>query len=149
MNMNKKNNIIFALKLFIPIILVISLFIVGITAGVITFEKEKIITGEITTSIKINFGDGVTYNEIFKLDNSTVYDLLLRLEQNSDIILKTTYWEQFDSYIVDSITYNNKKYESDSNSYWAFYVNGAPAMEGANNIFVQNNDIIEWKFEHF
>jgi hypothetical protein len=147
--MNKKNNIIFALKLFIPIVFVISLFIVGINAGVINFEKEKIITGEITASIKINFGDGVTYSEIFKLDNSTVYDLLLRLEQNSDIILETTYWEQFNSYIVDSITYINKKYESDSNSYWAFYVNGSPAMEGANKIFVQNNDIIEWKFEHF
>ena len=147
--MERKKNLIFALKFLIPIVILICLFIVGINANIITFEKQKIITGEISANIKINFGDGVTYNDIVKLDNSTVYDLLLTVEKNDDIILETTYWEQFDSYIVDSITYNNKKYESDSNSYWAFYVNGEPAMEGANKIFVENDDIIEWKFVKF
>ncbi len=149
MNKIKSINLIFALKILIPIIVIIVLFLGGINAGIITFEKHKIITGEITTTITINFGDGTIYTDVFTLDNSTVFDFLLKVEQNGDIKIETTYWEQFGSYSVDSITYQEKKYETDSNSYWAFYINGQLGMEGADKIYVENNDLIEWKFEKF
>jgi hypothetical protein len=149
MNQKNKSMILFALKILIPIIVVIGLFLGGINAGVITFEKQKIITGTITSTIIIDFGDGSQYSNEFTMDNSTVFDFLLRVEHEGIISIETTYWEQFGSYTVDSITYQGTKYESDANSYWAFYVNGQPGMEGADKVFVANNDIIEWRLEKF
>lgn len=144
----KKNSmIIFSLKLLIPIIIVIVLFLGGINAGIITFEKEKTITGEITATLKIDFGDGNIYSDTITLDNSTVYDFLLEVEKKGEISIETSYWESFDSHTVDSITYNGKKYESDMSSFWAFYVNDIAGIEGADKVFLENNDIIEWKLE--
>jgi hypothetical protein len=140
-----RSMILSSLKLLIPIIIVIGLFLGGINAGVITFEKERIISGKITATIKIDFGDGNVYLDIFNLDNSTVYDFLLEVEKQGEISIKSEYWESFDSYTIDSIIYNGKKYESDMSSYWAFYVNGLPGMEGADKVYLKDNDIIEWK----
>jgi hypothetical protein len=145
----KKSMIIFSLKLLIPIIIVIVLFLGGINAGVITFEKEKTNTGEITATLKIDFGDGNFFSDTITLDNSTVYDFLLEVEKKGEISIETTYWESFDSYTVGSITYNGKKYESDMSRYWAFYVNNNAGMEGADKVYLEDNDIIEWKLETF
>jgi hypothetical protein len=37
----------------------------------------------------------------------------------------------------------------ESNSYWAFYVNGKLADKGADQYVTSNNDKVEWKVEHF
>jgi hypothetical protein len=37
----------------------------------------------------------------------------------------------------------------ESNSYWAFYVNGKLADKGADQYITSNNDKVEWKVEHF
>jgi len=144
-----RSMILFSLKILIPIMVVICLFLYGINAGVITFEKEKIVSGRITATIKIDFSDGNLYSDIFTTDNSTVYDFLLEVEKKGEISIETTYWESFDGYTVDSISYNGKKYESDMSSYWAFYVNGQLGMEGADKVYLNENDIIEWKLEKF
>ena len=144
-----RSMILFSLKILIPIMVVIFLFLYGINAGVITFEKEKIVSGRITATIKIDFSDGNLYSDIFTTDNSTVYDFLLEVEKKGEISIETTYWESFDGYTVDSISYNGKKYESDMSSYWAFYVNGQLGMEGADKVYLNENDIIEWKLEKF
>ena len=141
--------LLFSLKLLIPIIIIIGLFLGGINAGVITFEKEEILSGKITATIKIDFGDGNLFSDIFTLDNSTVYDFLLKVEKEGEISIETTYWESFDGYTVDSISYNGKKYESDMSSFWAFYINGQLGMEGADKVYLNDNDIIEWKLDTF
>ena len=150
MDQEKKGNIIYASKILIPIIVVICLFLGGISTGIITFENQRDIdTGKITATIVINFGDGTLYSDILTLENSTVFDFLLEVEKKEEISVEYTYWEEYDSYFIDSITYLNTKYEGGMSEYWAFYVNGQYAMEGANKIYVQDNDLIEWKFETF
>lgn len=151
MNPDTKSNIIYASKILIPIVIVIGLFLGGVSAGIITFESPDkiVITGEISASIVIDFGDGTTYSKVLILDNSTVFDFLLEIEKIGDISIETTYWESFGGYSVDSIKYEGKKYEADISTYWALYINGQPAMEGADKIYVQNDDLIEWKFEKF
>jgi len=146
-----KDNIIYGLKILIPILVVIILFLGGISAGIITFENphKKIITGKVTATIEIDFGDGTTYSKVMTLDNSTVFDFLLDLEKTGVISIKTTYWESFGGYSIDSITYHGKKYEGDANHYWSYYVNGVAAMEGADKIYVNNDDVILWEFVEF
>jgi hypothetical protein len=151
MNPNTKSNIIYASKILIPIVIVIGLFLGGVSAGIITFESpdKLVITREISASIVIDFRDGTTYSKVLTLNNSTVFDFLLEIEKIGDISIETTYWESFGGYSVDSIKYEGKKYEADISTYWALYINGQPAIEGADKIYVQNDDLIEWKFEKF
>ena len=151
MNPKTNSNIIYALKILIPIIILIGLFLGGISAGIITFEPQnKIInTGKVTATIVIDFGDGTTYSDVLTLENSTGFSILLELEKQGIIGIETTYWESFGGYSVDSITYQGSEYEAGTSRYWAFYVNGQPSMEGADKVYVNNDDLIEWKFEEF
>jgi hypothetical protein len=147
--MNSKEKLIFPLKIFIPILIIIMLFFTGISVGIITFQSPKLNKnqGEVNVEIIIDFNDGVIYSDVTYIENATVLDLLLKTAENTGMKIEKTYWEQFDSYIIDSITYNGKKYEGSTNSYWAFYVNNVAALEGADKILIHDNDIIKWKFE--
>lgn len=158
MKQRKKDNLIFTLKLLIPLIIVISLFIGGVSTGIITFEKPeddiKIQNNQNNKSvesaiIKIYFNDNsvVTFN--FTTMNISVYDYLLKASEIGNFTIESTYWEQYDSYVIDSITYNGVKYEADSSNYWAYYYNGNYATVSADKQIVKNNDIIEWKYEKF
>ena len=150
MNQKRKENIIYASKLILPILVVIIIFLGGVGAGIITFEPAEIAkTGEVTATIIINFGDGYSYSDTFTLINSTGFSILLELEEQEIIDIETTYWESFGGYSVDSITYQGKKFEADVSHYWAFYVNGEASMEGADKVYVNDNDIIEWTYESF
>ena len=144
-----KNYSIFALKFIIPVLIILGLFIGGISEGVITFKKPEIRSGAINTTIIINFNDGTIYTKNMIVINLTAYDLLMKIDKTDDIIVKTTYWEQYDSYFIDAIEINSKIYEGNINNYWALYINNQPALEGSNKIYVQNGDIIEYIYEKF
>ncbi len=139
------------LKLLIPLIIVILLFFGGVTTGIITFEKpkEKMEFGKVTATILIDFGNDKKYSEKLTLENSTGLEILYQLEKKGIILIETTYWESMDGYSVDSITFQDKKYESDTSHYWAFYVNGEASMKGGDKVFVKNNDEIEWRYVSF
>jgi hypothetical protein len=144
----KNSQLIYALKLIIPLIIIFGLFIGGVSTGIITFEKPKKITGEVTVSILIDFGDGEEYSNILTIENSTVFNLLLEIQKIGDIIVKTN--EEGGSYEIDTITYKGKKYEHGNNgNWWLFYVNSDFAQASADKTYVNDNDIIEWKYESF
>ena len=149
--MDTKSKIFFALKILIPIIVVFALFLSGITAGLITFEKPKDkITGKITATLTIDFNDGEKFSQVITVENSTVLDLLLETEKYANIIIEANYNEQYQSYSVDSITYNGKEYASgDDGHWWIFNINNEFAINSADKTYVENNDLIEWKFEKF
>ena len=151
MNKDLKDNIIYLSKIIIPIIVVIGLFLGGVSAGIITFESpnKNVNTGLIQVSIELDFNDGSKYVGDMNLENSTGFDILMELEKQDIITIETTYWESFGGYSVDSITYQGKKYEGDSNHYWAFYINGQASMEGADKVYLNDNDVVKWKFEAF
>ena len=145
-----RSQIAFSLKIIIPLICVMLLFIGGISAGIITFEApKKHLEGKVTATIKLDFGNGGSYSKTITLVNATVFDFILEVTKGDDFEIETTYWESFSSHTIDSITYQNVKYESDMSHYWSFYINGEMAMEGANKIYVKNDDLIEWRFIEF
>ncbi len=151
MDKKTKSNIIYASKFLIPIIVIISLFLGGVGAGIITFESpnKNVETGKINFTIIIDFSDRTKYEADLAFENITGFDILSKLEEQGIINIETTYWESFDGYVVDSITYQGEKYESDSNHFWAFYVNSEPSMVGADKVYVNNNDLIEWRYDSF
>jgi hypothetical protein len=151
MKKNTKKNIIYLSKILIPITIVIGLFLGGVVSGVITFEPPIKDTnkGLISVTIEVDFNDGTKYIKDLMLENSTGFDILIELENQDIISIETTYWESFDGYSIDSILYQGKKYEGDLSHYWAFYINGQASMEGADKVYLNNNDKVTWKFETF
>ena len=146
-----KGKIEYGLKIFIPIIVVIVLFTGGISVGIITFEppEKNMYKNEVTATIIINFEDGQRISDIITTRNATVYNFLLKSSDTGSFTITSTYWKQYRSHTIDSITYNGTKYEADTNHYWAYYLNGQLGMEGPDNQMINNYDIIEWKYEEF
>ena len=148
----KKDSLIFALKLIIPLLIVISLFIGGVITGVITFEQPKKILNKetINATIIIDFGDGKTYSKDMIINNSTIFDFLLEVQKIGDITLETSYNEQMGGFEIKSITYQEKKYiHGEEGCWWFFYINDQFATAGADKIYMNNNDTIKWKYEKF
>lgn len=147
---NTKNKLFVSLKIIIPLITVICLFLVGVNVGVITFEPpEKKSQGEISAQIEIKVDNQIIFSRELKLINATVLDFLLELEKLGDITITKTYWEQFESYVIDSITYKDKEYIADINHYWSYYINDESGLVGADQQIVKNNDKITWNYEEF
>ena len=152
MEQKKKGNLIFSLKLLIPLAIVISLFIGGVSTGIITFElpKKIVYAGTINASTIIDFGDGKTYSKDMNINNTTVFDFLLEVQKIGEIQLETIYNEQMGGYEIKSITYQEKKYIHGQDGYWwLFYINDQFATAGADKVYVTNNDVIKWKYEKF
>ena len=148
MNAKIKSKVIYCSKILLPIAIIVGLFLSGVGVGIITFEPPSSITGEITATIVIDFGDGTNYTKILVMDNSTVFDFLLEVEKIGDIIVETH--EESGSYEIESITYNGEKYTHGEDGYWwLFYINEQFAQDSADKVYVNNNDLIEWKFEKF
>jgi hypothetical protein len=164
MNSENENKIKYILTFLIPILVILGLFMGGIGTGIITFEQKQsgnlfktIDESEnrnaeeqsnfINATIMINFDSDTRYTRLFQLEeNLTIFDFLLLVKEIGDINVSYTYWEQYDSYFIDSLTFNNNKYEGDINHFWALYINDISALEGANKIYVNENDIIKWEF---
>jgi len=148
----KKGRLIFAFKIIVPLIVVLSLFIGGVSTGIISFELPKSDNkGEaINASILIDFGDGKTYSKDMTINNSTIFNFLLEVQKIENISLETNYNEQVGGYEIKSITYQDKKYIHGVDGYWwLFYINDQFATTGADKIYVNNNDSIKWKYEKF
>ena len=86
MENKNKERLIFTLKFLIPLLIVISLFIGGITAGIITFEKPNKIADnkQINATIIIDFGDGKIYSKDMIINNLTIFDFLLEVQKIGD-----------------------------------------------------------------
>lgn len=148
MDLKTKSKIIYSLKIFIPIIIVIAFFIGGVSSGIISFEHPNRLTGKITASIIIDFGDGTNYSNIITVDNSTVFDFLLEIEKIGDIVVESN--EVSGNYEIESITYKGKEYiHGKDGNWWLFYINEQFAQDSADKVYVNNDDLIEWKYENF
>ncbi|EMR74105.1 hypothetical protein MBGDN05_00067 [Thermoplasmatales archaeon SCGC AB-539-N05] len=110
-------------------------------------EKSEIwLENSDETSIKIViFGDGwLVKDNIFAYDGDTVFSILEEISERNDVSLEFTYYEQFDSILIDSIGNNQN---GNDGKYWQYYVNGDIPMVGCDKYNVSNGDCIEWRFE--
>jgi hypothetical protein len=89
--------------------------------------------------------DGWTLNDqLVAYPGDTVFSLLKRCSADHGFTLKYTYYQTYDSTLVDSI--NNIVGGTDGN-YWQYYVNGVCPMVGADKYAVANGDSVTWSFE--
>ena len=150
---SKKTNIELSVKLKnihkIPVVaLALCLIALSFTGTAMQVPEKSEIWLEKSdeTSVKIMIlGDGWNIEDnLIAYTDDTVFSLLERSSSRNDFSVEYTYYEQFDSILIDSI--NNDINGKDGN-YWQYYVNGDIPMVGADKYTVSNGDYIEWRFE--
>ena len=89
--------------------------------------------------------DGWTlHDQLVAYPGDTVFSLLKRCSSNNGFTLKYTYYQTYDSTLVDSI---NGIAGGTNGKYWQYYVNGVAPMIGADKYLVSNGDSVTWSFE--
>ena len=147
-------------KLFIPInirsiqkipvvVFVIVLIVLSFTGTAMKIpEKSDILWIEQSdqTSVKIVIqGDGWRIEDnIFAYDGDTVFSILKKCSERNGFSFEYTYYEEFDSMLIDSI---NNDVNGDNGKYWQYYVNEDIPMVGSDKYTVSNGDSILWSFE--
>ena len=86
----------------------------------------------------------ITDNFCITEKDVTVYQVLEYIAQEYQLSLDSTYYEAFDSFLIESIQDDTN---GDQDHYWQFYVNEDLPVVGANVFTVNNGDTILWIFE--
>lgn len=110
-------------------------------------EKSEIwleSSDETSVNVVIIGDEWMVKDNIFAYEGDTVFSILEELSNRNDISLESTYYEQFDSILIDSIGNNQNV---NGGRYWQYYVNDEIPMVGCDKYEISNGDYIEWSFE--
>jgi len=92
-------------------------------------------------------GDGwIIQDNILAYDGDTVFSILKKCSDRNGFSIDYTYYEQFDSTLINSI---NNDVGGTGGKYWQYYINNGdiPPMAGCDKYDVSNGDLIKWKYE--
>jgi len=126
----------------LPLVILLVASITLVSTGVITFEMPEGKTENITVTLTIDTGEDV-FNYQIQTDNSTAFGVLEKARERTDLTFQADYNEKYQSHIINSIN----GVESTESKYWIFYINGKTASVGADQQYVEDGDIIKFKFE--
>jgi len=111
-------------------------------------EKSEIwLENSDETSVKIVIiGDEwKVQDNVITYEGDTVFSILKEVTRRNNILLKYTYYEQFDSILIDSM---KDDFNGEIDMYWQYYINGDIPMVGCDKYYdISNGDCIEWRFE--
>ena len=130
---------VFALVLIVVIASNTNLF--GIITEPTTEEKNKLVNN---VSLKITSPDWTFDYLNIDTNNATVADFLFECAEIHGFKVESQYFSGYNSYYITSI--NRIKEEMDGR-YWQYYVNGEYADVGCSKYVLNDNDLVEWKFE--
>lgn len=130
--------------LSVPIIVIALAGIGLLSTGIITDEPLKINTNKINATLIIDYGDNQvdTYN--LKVENATVYSLLIQASNINGFEVGAEYYDNYQSHYIYSI---NNVVEGKDNKFWQYYINGEYGTVGADLQILKNNDTLKWKYQ--
>ena len=133
----------------IPIIAVVTcLIVLSFTGTAMKLPEKSEIWLEQSNQTSVQLvirGEGWTITDhLVAYAGDTVFSLLQRCSKQQHFVLESTYYESFDSTLVESINHNTNGNEG---KYWQYYVNGDIPMVGCDQYIVSNGDSIVWSFE--
>lgn len=110
----------------------------------VTGGKE---TREYINDVSMNINSpswSIEYKNI-STDNVTVADFLLECASKNNFTVEKDFWSGYDSFFVVAI---NNIHNGEDGMYWQYFVNGNFADIGCSNYILDENDVVEWRFEH-
>ena len=131
--------VVFALVLIVAIASNTNLF--GIVTEPTTEEKNKLVNN---ISLKITSPDWTFDYLNIDTNNATVADFLFECAEIHGFEVESQYFSGYNSYYITSI---NGIKEGIDGRYWQYYVNGEYADVGCSKYVLNDNDLVEWKFE--
>lgn len=139
MNNKVLKNLIYVI---VPLFILVVASITLVSTGVITFERIEKNTENITVTLNVDTGEDIFKYQI-QTDNSTAFGVLEKARERTDLTFQADYNEKYQSHIINSIN----GVESTDTAYWIFYLNGEMASVGVDQQYIQDGDIINFKFE--
>lgn len=133
----------------IPILaLTIGLIALSFTGSAMQVPEKSEIwlenSDEASVKMVIIGDEWIVKDNIFAYEGDTVFSILEEFTQRNDISLESTYYDQFDSILIDSIENNQN---GNDGMYWQYYVNDEIPMVGCDKYEISNGDYIKWTFE--
>lgn len=130
------------------VLLVLSLVALSFTGTALKVPQNSEIwvekSNQTSVKILINGADWTITDNLVAYPGDTAFSLLERSAQQNGFTVESTYYEQFDSTLINSI--NNAVGGTDG-KYWQYYVNGQLPEIGADKYIVTNGDVLTWSFE--
>jgi hypothetical protein len=130
------------------VLLVLSLITLSFigTASQVPDKSEIWVEQSDLTSVRVEIiGDQWTLvDHLVAYQGDTAYSLLIRCSEKNSFSVEATYYEQFDSTLINTI--NNAVGGTDG-KYWQYYVNGELPTIGADKYIISNGDVLTWSFE--
>ena len=77
-------------------------------------------------------------------ENVTVADFLFECADHYGFTVQKKYWKGYRSFLIEAI---NDIENGEDNRYWQYYVNGRFVDVGCSNYFLDDTDVVEWRFE--
>jgi hypothetical protein len=130
------------------VLLVLSLIALSFTGTALKIPEKSEVWVEKSdqTSVRIIInGDGWTLTDnLVAYHEDTAFSLLERSAKENGFSVESTYYEQFDSTLINSI---NDATGGTDGKYWQYYVNGNLPDVGADKCIIVNGDVLTWSFE--
>lgn len=79
-------------------------------------------------------------------EGETAFSILNRCAEKNRFSVESTYYDEFDSTIINSI---NNAVSGTDGKYWQYSVNDILPNVGADKYFITNGDVVKWSFETF
>ena len=99
---------------------------------------------DIQVSVTIDYRNGTSIinDEVYLFTDANVLDALRVVAK-----VNATYWESFNSFMVDGI--NDVFNDFAQNRFWVFAVNGEHALKSANQYILKDGDQVEWTYDQY
>jgi hypothetical protein len=144
------------MKLMVKIFIWLAIFGAGLLIGsqlVYTSSQSpgQIVapaSGQITIKVSLMIDNGQeeikTFNNVEINQNATVFELLKKITEENNIILKYQDYGGEMGVFVEAIGDNTG--DMAKNQFWQFWVNNEYAKVGPSNTKLKNGDVVEWKY---
>ena len=134
------------LRRSIPAVVVALILVIISLTGCISTSVEQGSPVEIVDNVSMKIVSprwNINYVNV-TTTNVTVADFLLECAEHYSFSVKADNWQSYDSLFIEAI--NNIENGKDG-KYWQYYVNGKFANVGCSRYYLNDNDIVEWRFE--
>lgn len=132
------------------LLLVIGLIMLSFTGTAMKIPQKTEVwvekSNQTSVRIEIQADSWAVTDNLVAYEGETAFSLLKRCAEKNSFSIESTYYDEFDSTMINSI---NNVVSGTEGKYWQYYVNDMLPNVGADKYIVTNGDMVRWSFEIF